>query len=152
MRTVIVIAALAALVPQHVLAGGRSASMGVSANVQRSATFRVIDTFQQLTTSNIDFSRGYVDVPGMLQLVVNPGSSQRRVLNVTVEVEPNPDMVRAIQMRARSDDAANVAGKAAGEPGSGDEASNISLGYRVMLTDRARDGSFTVPVTLTVNL
>jgi hypothetical protein len=148
MRSVLVLAALATAVPTHAFAGGRSASMGVSATVQRSAVFRMNDSFQQLSSSNIDFSKGYVDLPGTIQILVNSGASTRRVLNVTVEVEPNPELVRSIQMRARTDDATQLAGAQAPK----DEPQNIALGYRVLLTDRAKAGDFSVPVTLTVNL
>lgn len=146
MKRALAIAALALVLPQTADAGGRSASMSVSAVVQRSAVFRLTDTFQQIGASNVDFSKGYLDLPGMLQIVVNAGSATRRVLNVTVEVEPNPELVRAVQLRARADT------PELRDSATRDEEANLALGYRVLLTDRARDGDFSVPVTLTVNL
>jgi hypothetical protein len=147
-RHVITFLSLALLATQPGLAGQRSASMGVSLVVQRSATFKVADTFQQLDVSSADFSKGYLDIPGTLQFVVNTGAQTRRVLNVTVEVEPNPELFRSIQMLARSKPLADAAADAKSQ----DDASSIALGYRVQLTDKAKAGDFNVPVTLTVNL
>ena len=145
MKVVILIAA-ALLVPLPAVAGSRSASMTITAIVQPSTTFTYSDNFQQLDMTNVDISKGYLDVPGTFQFVVDAGTPMQRVLNVPIEVTPDPELFRSIDERPHP--APNPAQNANAQQ----SAPNMAPGYRLVLTDEAKSGKFSVPVTLTINL
>ncbi|HSQ05623.1 MAG TPA: hypothetical protein VLN59_16400 [Burkholderiales bacterium] len=124
------------------------ATLAVSALVQPSAMVRFASTLDQLRIDETDIARGYVDLPGTVQLQVRSGASSQRVLNVTVEVEPNAD-VKSMDVRAR---AANALSPVAGQTADRRALQDILLGYRVNLSEKTGDSSYSVPVTLTINL
>ena len=153
MKAVIVIAA-AFLAPLSAVAASRSASMTITALVQPSTTFTYSDDFQQLDMTNIDLSKGYLDVPGTFQFVVDAGTPMQRVLNVPVEVKPDPELIQSIEkLPAKAPNAAQSTARASTQTTNAQQnASGLAPGFRLLLTDEAKTGNFSVPVTVTINL
>jgi hypothetical protein len=125
-----------------------TAVLGVSAVVPDSVKVQFENVFDQLHLGDANSSNGQLDVPGAFQLMVKSAGSSRRVLNVTIEVEPNIDLLQAMDLNTRSE---FIATKVSAAAGTG-HLSNIMLGYQLKLSDKTKDGSFLVPVTLTINL
>jgi hypothetical protein len=123
-------------------AAGSIANLPVSAVVRPSTVLKFEGGSVELRVSAADLARGYVDVPTHAQVTILSGKDVKRVINVTVEFEPHPDLLRSIQVNARTDDSGAADGKA----------SSTSLAYRLFLAGKAPSRGFSLPLTLSVQL
>ena len=55
----------------------------------------------QLSVTEGDIARGYIDVPGTYRLTINAGRTMQQLANIIVDYEPNP-YVTSIQVTART--------------------------------------------------
>jgi hypothetical protein len=122
------------------------ANLPVSAIVRPSTVLRFEGGSVELHVSTVDVARGYVDVPTHAQITVLSGRDIRRVVNVTVDFEPHPDILKSIQVTARPN------GNGSGHGSDSSYASSTSLAYRLFLVGNARTRNFSVPLTLSIQL
>ncbi len=118
------------------------ASLAVTARVDPSVSVRFETTPDAIVPAATDSGQSYVDIPGTVQITMNSGNGVQRVLNATVEVQPDPAL-QSIEVRARS---------AAGKSADTSSDRNLGLGYRLNIPRDARDRNFAVPITLSIDL
>jgi len=137
-------AALCAGGPALSWAAGGVANLPVSAIVRPSTVLRFEGGSVELRVSTADVARGYVDVPTHAQITILSGKDVKRVINVTIDFEPHPDIFKSIQVTARNGAKGNGAAEG--------NASSTSLAYRLFLAGKATSRNFSVPLTLSVQL
>jgi hypothetical protein len=155
-------AGLIAAFPSGMDARSSMAHLSVSALVRPSTVFKFEGGSVELHVSALDVVRGYLDVPTYAHLTIVSGKNVRRVVNVTVDFEPHPDVFKSIQISARpggngngyGNEKGNENGKGNGKGnGNGHEGGDVyytsstSLGYRLILAGKAKTGNFSLPLT-----
>jgi hypothetical protein len=125
-------------------AAGGVANLPVSAIVRPSTVLKFEGGSIELRVSTADIARGYVDVPTHAQITILSGKDVKHVVNVSVDFEPHPDILKSIQVSARH--GAKGDGTAEGN------GSSTSLAYRLFLAGKATSRNFSVPLTLSVQL
>lgn len=56
----------------------------------------------QLSVTENDIARGYIDVPGTYRLTINTDRTMQHLANIMVDYEPNPYNFTSIQVAART--------------------------------------------------
>jgi hypothetical protein len=130
LRIAFAVAALAATAPA--VGGGTSAAvLTVSAAVQPSAVLRVQARGANVSISESDIARGYLDVPAGALFTMDTGRVRPQI---AAELSPGTGPFRTVEVRS--------------EPAGGDAAPV----YRFSFSDRATAGSYQVPLTLSIGL
>ena len=168
--------------PLGASAGPGFAVLSVRALVSPTVVLKFQSSTVQISVSDEDIARGYLDVPGDYRLTVNSGKSVQHVVNVMIDVEPQPNIFKSIEVATRPreigepgggtllanyiDDVNALPPTAAG-PGSNPHnrverfgatesvsahGSTTSLDYRVLLADKVKPGNISVPLTLSLQL
>jgi hypothetical protein len=87
--------------PSAVEAGQGVSIMSVRAWVSPTVVMKFEASSMQLSVTEDDIARGYIDVPGTYRLTINAGRTMRHLANIIVDYEPNP-YVTSIQVAART--------------------------------------------------
>lgn len=134
---------LAVLLPARAETGKKAFGLiTVVANVQPTAVLKFQFTTVQLNVTPEDIARGYIELPASSLLSVNAG---KLVPNVVVDFMPTESAFRSLEIRTRKTFTA-----ASGQTsGTGNEA---VMSYRINLAERARPGSYPMPLTVSVLL
>ena len=84
--------------------------MSVNASVSPSVVLKFDASPVQLSITEKDIARGYIDVPGTYRLSIDADRTMQRLAKVMVDYEPNPYNFTSIQVASRT--------LQTGEPGS----------------------------------
>jgi len=88
--------------PPVVEAGQGVGIMSVRASVSPTVVMKFEASSMQLSITEDDIVRGYIDVPGTYRLTLNGDRAMQHVANITVDYEPNPYNFTSIQVAART--------------------------------------------------
>ena len=88
--------------PPAVEAGQGVSIISVRATVSPTVVMKFEASSMQLSVTEKDIERGYIDVPGTYRLTLNGDRAMQQVANVTVDYEPNPYNFTSIQVAART--------------------------------------------------
>lgn len=88
--------------PPAVEAGQSVGIISVRATVSPTVVMKFESSSMQLSVTERDIERGYIDVPGTFRLTLNGDRAMQQVANVTVDYEPNPYNFTSIQVAART--------------------------------------------------
>ena len=114
----------------------------VVVNVQPTAVLKFEFTSVQLNVTAEDIARGYIELPASSLLSVNAG---KLVPNVVVDFTPAEGAFRSLEIRTRESFTA-----ASGQTLA--TASEAVLSYRINLAERAKPGSYAMPLTVSILL
>lgn len=76
--------------------------MSVRASVSPTVVMKFEASSMQLSVTEDDIARGYIDVPGTYRLTINIDKTMRHLANIMVDYEPNPNNFTSIQVAART--------------------------------------------------
>ena len=76
--------------------------MSVRALVSPTVVMKFEGSSVQLSVTEDDIARGYVDVPGNYRLTINTDKTMQQLATITVDYEPNPYKFTSIQIAART--------------------------------------------------
>lgn len=125
------------------------AKVTVSATVLKHASLKVLAQPASIVITPEDVARGYVDVAAPAQVAIKSNSPGGYMLEFANE----GDFMRQIQVRGLATDLQlGVAGGAVMQPGaaSGITRATLDLGFRFLLAQSARPGTYPWPVHLSV--
>lgn len=88
--------------PPAVEAGQGVGIMSVRASVSPTVVMKFEASPVQLSITEDDIARGYIDLPGTYLLTLNAGRAMQQLANITVDYEPNPYNFTSIQVAART--------------------------------------------------
>jgi len=117
--------------PSAVEAGQGVSIMSVGASVSPTVVMKFEASSMQLSVTEDDIARGYIDVPGTYRLTINTDRTMQHLANIMVDYEPNPYNFTSIQVAART--------LQTGEPRSDTmHSANIQVAARTLQTDEPR--------------
>jgi hypothetical protein len=76
--------------------------MSVRASVSPTVVMKFEASAMQLSVTEDDIARGYIDVPGTYRLTINSDRTMQHLANIMVDYEPNPYNFTSIQVAART--------------------------------------------------
>lgn len=85
-----------------VAAGPGVSIMSVRASVSPAVVMKFEASSMQLSVTEDDIARGYIDVPGTYRLTINSDRTVQQLANIMVDYEPNPYKFTSIQVAART--------------------------------------------------
>jgi hypothetical protein len=142
--------ALLMVAPAPTLATGADVAVSVSATVLKKATLQVVSQPSAVSITPEDIARGYVDVAVPAHVAVKSNSPRGYMLEFASE----GDFFREIVVRGLASEVQlGAAGGAVMQPASpsGITRAQLELGFRFLLADSARPGTYSWPVQLTVS-
>jgi hypothetical protein len=146
---VIVAVAAALLVPCTAAASGAEAKVNMTLTILKQARLTIVTQPSAVIVTAADIARGYVDVPAPADVAVQTNSAHGYML----EIGSVGDFVRQIVVRGLGNE---VQLSSAGgwvkqsAQGSGVTKATLALGFRFLLSEAAREGSYAWPVNLSV--
>jgi hypothetical protein len=127
-----------------------AAQLTVSATVLKHASLKVLGQPAAVVVTEADIARGYVDVAAPAQIAIKCNSSRGYMLEFANE----GDFMRQILVRGLSRDVQlSPAGGAVMQPytGHGLTRTTLELGFRFVLSESARPGTYAWPLQLSVS-
>lgn len=121
----------------------------VSATVLKHASLNVLAQPSSVVVTEADISRGYVDVPTPAQVAIKSNTAGGYLL----EFASQGDFMRQILVRGLANDVQlSPAGGAVMRPssGTGVTKTTLALGFRFVLAESARQGTYPWPIRLSV--
>jgi hypothetical protein len=76
--------------------------MSVRASVSPTVVMKFEGSAMQLSVTEDDIARGYIDVPGTYRLTINTDRTMQQLANIMVDYEPDPYNFTSIQVAART--------------------------------------------------
>lgn len=76
--------------------------MSVRASVSPTVVMKFEATSMQLSITEDDIARGFIDVPGTYRLTLNTDRTIQHLANITVDYEPNPYNFTSVRVAART--------------------------------------------------
>ena len=137
------------MAPTSGFANGSQAKLTVTATILKHASLRVLEQPSAVVVTAADIARGYVDVPAPAQVMVQNNSMGGYVL----EFASHGDFMRQILVRGLGTDLQlSPAGGTVVQATAGGSVtkSTLSLGFRFILSDSARQGTYAWPMRLSV--
>jgi len=130
-------------------AAADSTKLQVTATVAKRATLRVLAQPTSVVLTAQDIARGWVDIPATAQLAVHSNSGEGYML----EFINQGDFVREVLVRGLDTDV--QVGAAGGSvmqraKGGGVTRATLSLGFRILLSASAQQGSYSWPMRVAV--
>ena len=110
---------------------GVSIIMSVRASVSPSVVMKFEASPMQLSVTEDDIVRGYVDVPGDSRLTIDTDKTLRNIANITLDYEPNPYNFTSIQIARRSPQTVDPSSDAA-------RLANVQVAARTLQTGEPR--------------
>jgi hypothetical protein len=141
--------ALLMVAPAPAIANEQAAKMTVSATVLKHASLKVLAQPASVVVTAADIARGYVDVPAPAQVAIRSNSARGYMLEFAAEA----GFSRQIEVRGlNSPVQLGPAGGAVMQPhtGPGITRTTLELGFRFILADTARAGTYPWPMHLSV--
>jgi hypothetical protein len=131
-------------------AAGSQAKLTVTATILKHASLKVIEQPAAVVVTAADIERGYVDVPAPAQISIQNNSAAGYVLDFA----SHGDFMRQILVRGLGTELQlSPAGGAIAQPttGGGVTKTTLSLGFRFILSESARRGTYAWPLRLSVS-
>jgi len=75
--------------------------MSVRASVSPTVVLKFESNLKQVSISEEDVARGYIDLPGTFLLTINSGKTAQNIVNILVDYEPHPSVFKSIEVAAR---------------------------------------------------
>jgi len=141
--------ALLMVAPAPAGADEQPAKMTVSATVLKHATLKVLAQPASIVVTAADIARGYVDVAAPAQVAIKSNSARGYMLEFAAEAE----FTRQIEVRGLGSPVQlGPTGGAVMQPpaGPGITRATLELGFRFILADSARAGTYPWPMQLSV--
>lgn len=123
--------------------------LDVTATVAKSASLKVLEQPASVVVTASDLARGYVDVPASSQVAIQSNTPNGYLL----EFSNAGDFMRQILVRGLSGDVqlSPAGGLVTQRPASGGVTkTTLALGYRFVLSEAARPGTYAWPMHLSV--
>lgn len=136
-------------VPEEFIAGSNEATLTVSATVLKHASLRVLDQPSSVVVTAADIARGHVDGPAAMQVAIQNNSAGGYLL----EFASQGDFMRQILVSGLAHETQlSPAGGVIAQPstGYGVTRATLGLGFRFVLSESARPGTYPWPVRLSV--
>ena len=76
--------------------------MSVRVSVSPTVVMKFEASSVQLSVTESDIARGYIDVPGVYRLTIKTDRTMQHLANIMVDYEPNPYNFTSIQVAART--------------------------------------------------
>lgn len=147
-RRAVSLALLAVAIGEPARAGNASASVAVSARVLPRTVGSVESSETRLLITAADLQRGYLDVSLATRLRVTSNEPNGYLL----VFDFSPDVIRSIIVRGLGTDAkVSASGGWIPQPYTGPETKAFDLSYRLLLAGNASAGSYSWPVSVSVN-
>lgn len=133
--------------PLAALAAGATAKINLSMTVLKHARLTVLAQPSAVVVTAADISRGYVDVSAPAQVAVRANSS-----GYILEIGSHGDFMRQIVVRGLGTDVQLSPAGGLVPQNSGGSVTNatLALGFRFILSEAARQGTYAWPVHLSV--
>lgn len=141
--------ALLMVAPVPPVVAAEQAKMTVSATVLKHASLQVLAQPSAVVVTPEDIARGYVDVAAAAQVAIRSNSPHGYML----EFASQGDFMRQVLVKGLSSDVQlSPAGGAVMQPatGSGITRTTLQLGFRFLLAQSARPGTYAWPMHLSV--
>ena len=142
-------ASLGVLLASGSAVAGSETKLTVTATILKRATLKTLAQPSSVVVTAADIARGYVDVPAAAQLAIQNNSLSGYLL----EFAAQGDFMRQIMVKGLGNDVQlSPAGGAVMQPstGSGVTRTTLALGFRFVLSESAREGTYTWPMRLSV--
>lgn len=129
-------------------AGSSEAKLTVSATVLKRASLRMLAQPASIVITASDIERGYVDVPAAAQVAIQSNSPDGYLLEFT----SGGDFMRQILVRGLANDVqlSPVGGAVMQSSGGGVTRTTLALGFRFVLAESAKEGTYSWPMRLSV--
>jgi len=130
-------------------AAATGAKLQVTVNVMKRATLQVLAQPTSVVLTAADIARGYVDIPATAQLAVQSNSGEGYML----EFVNQGDFVRQILVKGLDTDVQVGAGGGSvmqRASGMGVTRATLNLGFRILLSASAQQGSYAWPMRVAV--
>jgi hypothetical protein len=130
-------------------AAAASTELQVTAYVMKRATLQVLAQPTSVVLTQDDIARGWVDVPATAQLAVQSNSGEGYMLEFTNQ----GDFVRQVLVKGLDTDVqVGAAGGAVMQraKGRGVTRATLNLGFRILLSASARQGSYSWPMRVAI--
>lgn len=135
--------------PASAVASGSEAKLSVTATVLKHANLKVLTAPSSVVVTAADIARGYVDVPAPAHVAIQSNSMTGYLL----EFASQGDFMRQTLVRGLANDVQlSPEGGAVMQrsAGSGVTRTTLALGFRFLLSDSARQGTYSWPLRLSV--
>jgi hypothetical protein len=137
------------LAPSAGMAGDTQAKLAVTATILKRASLKVLDQPSSVVVTAIDIARGYVDVPMPAQVAIHCNSLSGYLL----EFASHGDFMRQILVKGLTSDVQlSPSGGSVAQlsTGSGVTRTTLALGFRFLLAESTRQGTYPWPMQLSV--
>ena len=129
--------------------GSDEAKLTVTATILKRASLRVLAQPASVVVTAADIARGYVDVPGPMQVAVQSNSSGGYMLMFESQGDfMRQTLVRGLDKNVQLEAAGGSV--AQGASGRGMSKTTLDLGFRFVLAESARQGVYAWPMRLSV--
>jgi hypothetical protein len=126
-------------------AGSAEAKLTVSATILKRTTLKVLAQPSAVVVTANDIARGYVDVPTPAQVAIQSNAPDGYLL----DFESEGDFMRQTLVRGLANDVQlSPAGGAIAQRGAGVTRITLALGFRFLLSESARQGTYSWPMRI----